>query len=371
MGIKGFSKVFPEQKEITFVNMKGKRIAIDVMAIMYKSIMGNFTLTNKAGRITNHITTCVSLMLKLKSYNIGQVWVFDYDKRESECKTFHNPLKKEEVALRTRKRTKALAEAAKLREQIKLIKASKPKTEEEIMFSSDDENDTKALEEKLHKKEKATSRVEPWMLDDIIIILNFLNIKWVMAPKGYEGECIASRLTQDDVDIVDAVFSPDSDVPLFGAKIFIRDVPRKKKLAYYDLDVLKNTHSITQSELIVAGVVLGSDFYHDKEKKLFRGIGPKKVIQFAKNIHPKLNFNTHEKKMPDGTIIKVSEDTDVINAIRHFSQRCQVGELIIHNEKKISFNDPTYVEVLIDWLHNEHDFDKKKMTARFAKTLKV
>ncbi len=376
MGVHGFSKTFPEQKEITHKDIRGMRIAIDAMTLIYKAALGmkNVSgLTNPKGESTLYITVCISNIVKFHAAGAKQIWCFDFDPCKASNADFHNPAKAKELLERKKRRDAAKDEIKKLKAERERLskKIEKPnlftdsesesdtETETEISPDADKTNETKCqeLDRKIEQHEKRAFSVSAVIINTVKLILNFCNIQWVEAPQGFEGECIAARLTQSDINMADVVFSSDTDVLLFGGRRFIRDVPRKKTWAYYDLETLLRDYDITISQLHRVAMVLGCDFYNEKkkslDKRLFHGIGPKSVIAFVKSEAADSKFANEE----------------VRHGIEHYEKKCNVTSLTFVNQGAKPFGSVPQIGQLINWLVGVQGFNRGRLEKQLGRVV--
>ena len=359
MGIKGFAVVFSESgSTITLKDLKNQTIAVDASLEIYRAALGMASvkgLTDSKGRSTLHISVILANLVKYRVAKISTVWVFDFDPEKLANNECHNPLKFLELEERREKRAKA---TAKLADMKSLVRESNG----DLFSDSDSDSDVEepkptASESKkeMEKQEKIAFVLQSWMVNDIKLILNFFDIKWVEAPRGVEAECLAARLTHDDVAEADAVLSSDADALLFGAAALVKKNPRTKKYDRYYLSDLLESKEITQNQLIKLGIVLGSDMYKDKEKKLFYRIGPKSAIG----------------KIKSGSLDEKFDDQDVKRAIDHFEAVCDVDSLEWHNENEDAFCDVGKAKKLVDWLVIEKSFNRSRITSQIQKIVKL
>lgn len=358
MTVKGFSKLY-SSTPVSLKDLKGKVLAVDASLELYRASLGMASvmgLTDSKGKPTLHISVILSNLIKYKTNKIKTIWIFDYDPEKMKNSECHNPLKVKELEMRRKRREAAKAKILKLKEK-------KPKNEFNELFSdtdNDSEEEKITIEEEkikkeIQKQEKIAFTLQSWMVNDIKLMLNLLDIKWVEAPKGIEAECLAARLTHNDINEADAVLSTDADTLLFGASTLIKKNTRTKKYERYYLDDILSKHEITQKQLIQSGIVLGTDMYKDKEKKLFYRIGPKKVLG----------------KIKSGDLDEKFKDKDVKKAIKHFQESCDIENLEWHNENKISFSDKKKVSDLLEWLVNEKNFNRLRIKKQISKVIKL
>ena len=363
MGIKGFAVAFAGKGSvISLKDLKNQTLAVDASLELYRAALGMASvkgLTDAKGRSTLHISVILANLVAYQTAKISTIWVFDFDPEKLSNSEHHNPLKIKELEERREKRDKA-------NKKIEKLKQDDLFTDSDSDSNSDSDSDDKAAKEdgkaakeskkkEIEKQEKIAFVLQSWMVNDIKLLLNFLDIKWVEAPKGVEAECLAARLTHEDVAEADAVLSSDVDALLFGATSLIKKNSKTKKYTKYDLSELLEDEEINQNQLIKLGIVLGSDMYKDKEKKLFFRIGPKSVI----------------KKVKSGDLDGKFDDPDVKKAIDHFEMVCDVDSLEWHNENEDSYCNVEKAKHLIDWLVNEKSFNRARITKQIQKIIKL
>ena len=200
------------------------------------------------------------------------------------------------------------------------------------------------IKQQIDALEKQTFKVNTQMINDIKFILDCLNIKWVEAPAGFEGEAIAAYLNATGV--VDAVYSGDTDPIAFGAPNLLRLNPKDKQIyEYTQEDVLQQitdaNDEIEEPDLddfLKAAVALGTDM---AEKTT--GVGPKTVLKKLHNI--KLTKSQKE-------------------AIEHFKKQPRSEDIVIHNSDKTPFVE-CRMEELITWLVTVKRFKDSIWRPRF------
>ena len=200
------------------------------------------------------------------------------------------------------------------------------------------------IKQQIDALEKQTFKVNTQMINDIKFILDCLNIKWVEAPAGFEGEAIAAYLNATGV--VDAVYSGDTDPIAFGAPNLLRLNPKDKQIyEYTQEDVLQQitdaNDEIKEPDLddfLKAAVALGTDM---AEKTT--GVGPKTVLKKLHNI--KLTKSQKE-------------------AIEHFKKQPRSEDIVIHNSDKTPFVE-CRMEELITWLVTVKRFKDSIWRPRF------
>ena len=245
------------KKEITFNEMKGKRIAIDAMNALYQFMAiirqrDGKLLQDSKGRVTSHLSGLFYRTINLLEHEIYPVYVFDGE-----------PPKLKQKTLEKRKEVKEKA----------VSKLKKAKIE--------------GKEEEIRKYAQATVMFTGKMIDESKRLLEYMGIPYVQAPS--EGEPQASYMTiKGDVW---ATGSQDFDSLLFGAPRLIRNLTisgRRKlpgknvyKEIFPEIIVLKDflkENDITREQLVEIGILVGTDFNEG-----IKGIGPKKALKSVKS----------------------------------------------------------------------------------------
>jgi len=338
MGIKDFSKTFNHNRVVKWRDLKGKTIAIDTMTELYRASLGTKNtklLTDSNGNPTIHISVILSNIIEIQSNNIDAIWVFDFDQNSSDSKEFHNPAKLVEIRERRERREKARVEIEELENK-------------EVLFSDSDEEEIHKnnKQNKINQLEKRTFRIDQEQINEIKLILNFLHIKYVESPEGFEGEHIAAYLSSNNM--VDGVYSGDTDPIPFGAKVLYRKNARDKKIyEYKQYDILEqlsasnsNIENPTLQDIQKACSLLGSDF-----SKRTRGVGPKTIL----------------KKM---NTIELTEDQKI--AMVEFNKQPNMSDIKINNEDKKIFTNCD-IDNLLDWLVDEKSFTRQRVQNWFNK----
>jgi len=250
MGVKDFLKVkivnskseYNEKmiielgEEVKLANLKGQRICIDAMNMIYRAILAMQTVTalsDADGKTTAHINTIFNQIIMFKKAGIVQIWIFD----NPEC----CKLKKEN----------ALADRA--------VKRSES------------------------NKEKVQFKVTGEHIKDIQSLLEGMGVMYITAPPGIEAEQYGAMMTRGDKDerFCQYMFSNDSDVLLFGGNLLkplskATATGKSKKTVYIKFEISEVLEEIdlTQNQLIEVGLALGCDF----APKTLR-VGPKTVVK--------------------------------------------------------------------------------------------
>ncbi|HIH39199.1 TPA: flap endonuclease-1 [Candidatus Woesearchaeota archaeon] len=245
------------REEIEFSDLAGKRLVVDSMNVIFQFLssirqMDGSLLTDSKGRTTSHLVGLFSRMTRLKKLGIELAFVFDGKKPE---------LKKKEVERRAelKKQAQAEYEIAKEREDIEAMK----------------------------KYAARTSVLTKEMIEESKELLKALGFPVIQAPS--EGEAQAAHMVKKG-DFY-AEVSQDYDCLLFGVPRMIQNLTiseRKKsknKLSYekvkpviVDLKKTLAQNDLTQDQLIVMGLLVGTDFNIGGIK----GIGPKNSLKLVK-----------------------------------------------------------------------------------------
>lgn len=379
MGVKGFSKTFLPKRVVKLKDFSGKRIVIDASTEIYQASLGGKsigTLTDPNGNPTMHINTIIARILEFHKYNIDQIWVFDHAEDGAE---FHNPAKNNERMRRHLRKEDDKAKLKDIEERIMEVKEkvlfsddeddsptneskeqSMEHSKEQSMEHSkplkehlsepfetkldldqiDDDKEVNNLLEMKQKLEKRTFTLNSNVVNEIKLIFNYLNIKYIEAPAGFEAESIASYLSSTDQ--CDAVYSNDTDPIPFGAKVHLRKHRDKKIYEYTRNDILRQINEISPkaniNDIRKICVILGCDFCIEKTPK----VGPKTVLKKFREIE----LTDEQKKAIEHYEKEPDEDIEVYNMDRRPFMGDTAG--------------------LIDWLVLEKGFNRKRMEEKFV-----
>jgi flap endonuclease-1 len=229
-------------------DLKGKRLAIDAYNMLYQFLAtirqpDGQMFTDPQGRVTSHLVGVLYRTTALLERGVLPVYVFDG--KPSELKS---------ATLRARAAVKARAQAAW----------------EEALAEGD--------LERARKKAAQTSRLTRDMVDDAEKLLDALGVPWVQAPSEGEAQAAAMARRGD----VWAAASEDYDTLLFGTPRLLRGLGSARSASrgedapveLLDVPQLLQELGVSQEELIVLGMLVGTDFNEG-----VRGIGPKKALK--------------------------------------------------------------------------------------------
>jgi len=311
------------KKEIEFEDLKGKRLVVDAMNVIFQFLssirqMDGSLLTDSKGKTTSHLVGLFSRMTRLKKMGIELAFVFDGKKPE---------LKKKEVERRAELKKQALAEyeIAKEREDIQSMK----------------------------KYAARTSVLTKEMIDESKELLEALGFPVIEAPS--EGEAQAAHMVKKG-DFY-AEVSQDYDCLLFGVPRMVQNLTiseRKKsknKLSYEKvkpvLIELKETlklNDINQDQLIAMGLLIGTDFNIGGIK----GIGPKNALKLVKQHGENFEALFEEVKWINYFDFGWREAFDLIK------------HMPITDNYKLKWN-PVNDERIIKLLVEKHEFNRERI----------
>lgn len=388
MGIKDFTKVFAKTQSIKYASLNTlgiNKICIDAMNLIHRASTWSkaSTFTDNTGQSTSYIMVILASIKKIHKLGIKMIWVFDYNKDKLINGNLHLPLKEKELQARKLRREKAKAEISILQkhkkelldnstkkvDQLALVSCAEQlfsDTEHETSSDNDSkdrrQNELKALEKSIQCKSRQTFTLDSQIISDVKFILDSLNIPWIEASAGFEGEQLCACLTNTGLNDgnlfgkCDAVLTDDVDCLIYGARIMLKRADKRKKKvssdstvaqktkrsASYDFDMfnlsaLHATYNISQDDLIKIGVILGCDLA-DKTP----GIGIKTVLKRFKDI-------------------ELTEEQQ--KAVDHFKLKCPLASSIVFHNIEKDINISIKHNKLIAWL------ESKKMTSKFTSNL--
>ena len=316
-------------KAISFEDLRNKTLAVDTYNLLYQFLSsirqadGSLLMDSK-GRVTSHLTGLFNRITRLMSYNMKFIFCFDGQVPE---------LKNKE------------------RERRKEVKIESQKKYEEAAKKED-------LGE-MKKFAARTSRLTAEMIEDAKELISALGQCIVQAPS--EGEAQASYIVKrGDADYV---LSQDADCFMFQAPKLVKNLTisgkRKKPGAYaYDevmpevilLSDVLNELSINQDQLIILGILVGTDYNVGGIK----GIGPKKALTLIKKHKHDYDALFKEAKWGESFDYSWKEVFDVINNMK-VSDHYQLKWHEIDKDQ------------LLHLLVDEHDFSRERVENALAK----
>jgi len=244
-------------QEIEMESLRGKVIAIDALNIIYQFLsiirdrMTGEPLKDSKGRVTSHLSGIFYRATRMLESGITPVFIFDGKAPEF----------KQDVQMARHK----------IREE------ARAKWEQAVK-----EGDR----EKIRLYSQQATRVTDEMLDEAKRLLDAMGVQWMRGPS--EGEAQAAYLSKHDV--VYACGSQDWDSLLFGAKRLVRNLtitgkrklPRKETYItirphLIELDKMLKDLGITHDQLIITGILTGTDY----NPRGVKGLGPKKALELV------------------------------------------------------------------------------------------
>jgi flap endonuclease-1 len=327
MGVQ-ISGIIP-RTEIEIENLTGKKIAIDAyntlfqfLSIIRQKDTGE-PLRDGQGRITSHLSGLFYRTLKLMEVDIRPVFVYDGEPPEFKKKTIEE-------------RQTIREEAKKKWEQ-----AVKEGRKEDIMVYAQG-----ALR----------------LTDDMVIeskkLLDAMGVPWINAVSEGEAQC-AFMCKKGDTDYA---ASQDYDALLFSSPRLVRNlsITGKRKLPRQELyigikpeliylDQVLSTLGMTQEQLIVLGILVGTDYNPGGVK----GVGPKTALKIIR-----------EHKTLDNILKNVEYKSDVdAHKIYDFFLNAPVLK-----KYKIEWKEPDKNKIM-KLMVEDHDFFEERISNAIDKII--
>lgn len=259
MGVPLKEIVAPVRVEIDLDNLSNKIIVLDAYNALYQFLTtirqpDGTPLMDAYGRITSHLNGLFYRTVSLLERGVKPIYVFDGKPPE--------------------------LKAAELERRMKIREEAERKYVEALERGE--------LEEARIYAQQA-SRLNASMVDDAKKLLDFMGIPWVQAPA--EGEAQAAYMVRKGNAWASA--SQDYDSLLYGTPRLVRNLaitgrrklPRKDeyievKPEIIELQKLLEYHGITRDQLIILGLLLGTDYNPGGVK----GIGSKRALKLVKEV---------------------------------------------------------------------------------------
>ncbi len=323
MGVK-LKNIAPKH-ETSFKELKGKKIGIDAFNWLYQFLSiirqpDGTPLKNSKGQITSHLTGLFYRTSKLLEEGIKPCYIFDGKP----------PAFKKVITSRIERKEKAL------KEYKEAIKKGDLKT---------------AL-----SKASQTSRLTKEMMNEAKELLNALGVPVIQAPS--EGEAQASIMTKQEK--IYATATQDYDALLFGSPTIIRNlnITGKRKIGntyitikpeMIKLKELLKQNKINQEELIMLGILIGTDYNPGGVK----GIGPKKGLKLVQ-----------EHGVEAWKQVKYEWTINPIELIEFFKKPP------ITNNYQLEWR-PVNKQKVINLLVNKFEFNKERINNTLNKIIKI
>ena len=258
MGV-NIREIIPDEavKTLSLDELRFRVIAIDAYNALYQFLAAirqpdGTPLMDSRGRVTSHLSGLFYRTINLAEHGVKPVYVFDGKPPE---------MKRREIERRRRIREEA---ARKYREA-----AAAGRVEEARRYA------------------QMSSSLTSDMVEEAKRLLEAMGIPYVEAPA--EGEAQAAYMARRGDAW--AAASQDYDSLLFGSPRLVRNLtisgkrklPRKNvyvevKPELVELDKLLKSLGITREQLIVIGILVGTDYNPDGVK----GVGPKTALKMVK-----------------------------------------------------------------------------------------
>ena len=244
-------------KVIKLNDLNNKKISIDTFNMLYQFLASirqpnGEQLKDSSGNITSHLKGLFSRLVYFKKNNIKAIFIFD-------------------------------GEAPELKEKTREIRREKKELAKKNLENAKREEDY----ESISKFSKEINYLDEKMINDSITLIELFGFPIIKAIG--EGESQSAFMTQKN--LVFGSSSQDFDSLLFGAKTLIRNLSisqkrkisgtsmyRESEIELFDLDENLKNLQIDLDDLIIVGILCGTDF----NPKGISGIGSKKAIKIVK-----------------------------------------------------------------------------------------
>ncbi len=325
--------IIPDQarKEVDLKALKGYVIALDGYNMLYQFLSAirqpdGTPLRDSQGRVTSHLSGLFYRTINLIEEGLKPVFVFDGKPPE---------MKRKEIEDRIQRRKEAAEKYAKARSQ--------------------------GLTEEARKYAQASSELTGDMVSEAKRLLDSMGIPYVQAPADGEAQA-AYMASRGDAW---AAGSQDYDSLLFGSPRLVRNlaITGKRKLPnkeeyvevrpeIIDLQALLKLLGITREQLIVLGILVGTDF----DPGGVKGYGPKTALSFVKSYKdPAKALEVVRKQLED--------DVDPLKIYEYFLNPPA------NKEYKLTFREPDpngIREILV----KEHDFSEDRVNKALDRLIK-
>ena len=315
------------KKEITFDELKNKKIAIDASQMLYQFLSSirqkdGTPLMDMEGRTTSHLVGLSSRIPNLMNKGLKLCFVFDGKPPKQ---------KKEELELRYKRKTEAKARLEQAKEE--------------------------GDEDSIKKYTQQSISVYKEMADESKEFIKALGLPVIQAPSEAEAQAAFMAEKKD----MDYVASSDYDALLYGAPKMLRNLTlasrRKLPSGTYisitpeviSLSDTLNSLGITRDQLIVLSILVGTDFNPSGVK----GIGPKTALRLVK-----------EHKDFDEIFKEVKADFNWKKVYAIFKS------MPIMKEYQLKWTSPDQDKIRKILVDN-HDFNEERVDSIISKLLKT
>jgi flap endonuclease-1 len=312
MGVKISELV--EKRDLKWEELNGKSLAIDASNVLFQFMSSirqqdGTPLMDRQGRVTSHLMGLFTRVPSLIEKGINPVFVFDGKAPE---------LKENVREIRRANKAKALERY------------------ERAMLEGEDAG----------KYAKQLSFMNKEMFEESKELLKSMGVSVVQAPSEAEAQCAYMARKK----VVWASASQDYDSLLFGAPklVFNLTLSQKRKISgskyvyiapyLVELDKVLKQLELTQDDLIILGVMVGTDY----NPKGISGIGPKKALKLL-----------HEERDYSKIFSRFDLDFDWKEIYSTF-KKIPVDDFSLKKEK---MNPEKVKEILVE----EHDFSRERV----------
>lgn len=324
MGIKNLTKLLKLKapnsiREISFKELKGKKIAIDASFIIYQSVTAirsnGFDLMNKDGNITSHIHGIFYKNIKLLMYGITPIYVFDGTSPDLKANT--------------------LAKRKQIKED----------AQEKFDENNFDEDNIGEFKKAFHLTKD--------IIDSTIQLLKYMGISYMMAEGEADLLCVQLAIN----GTVKGVCTDDGDMLTFGApflfKGMLKALSKDGKFMEINLQQILISLEITLQQFVILCMLLGCDYCIP-----IKGIGMKRSLEMIKDIHSLKNLF----KFLDSRELEYDKDC-YKQTYKYFTTKLSsVPEI-----KKNNFD----VDGLVKFMVDENSFNKDKLKTGIDKLKKI
>ncbi len=316
------------RREVELSGLSNRVVAVDAHNTLYQFLSiirqrDGTPLMDSGGMVTSHLSGILYRFTNLIEEGIRPVFVFDGTPPDFKSETLDKRRKVRETA--------------------------------HVRW---DEAREKGLEKEAYKYAQASVKLDSYIVESSKTLLSIMGIPVVQAP--CEGEAQAAYMAKSG----DANYaaSQDYDSLLFGAPFVIRNIAitGKRKLpgkdVYVDVkpEVIDLEHSlvqmgITHSQLVDIALCVGTDYNPGLEN-----IGPKRALELVKK-HGDI----------ESVLRELGKEIVDPEKIRDFFLNPPVTD-----EYDITWQKPDH-DRLIDFLCNEHDFSRERVTKAWERIMAV
>lgn len=307
-----------EPKDIELLELSGKRVALDAFNVIYQFLtiirdrMTGEPLRDSRGMVTSHLSGLLYRTSNLVEAGIKPVFVFDGKPPALKRATVQARMEQKEEA---KKKWEAAVAAG----------------EEAIKYA------------------QAAAELKPDMIEHAKRLLDHMGVPWVQAPSEGEIQC-AHMCKRGDVW---ASGSQDYDSLLAGSPRLVRNlsitgkrkVPNKEvyvdvKPQLIELQPTLDRLGITQDQLIVLGILVGTDYSEG-----VRGVGPKsalKLVQEHNTLEDTLGHVEWQSPVPAQEVYDFVKNPPVTD------------------DYGLEWREPDAAK-LLEFMHVEHDFSEERV----------